>query len=220
MSLEIKFCPNCNNILNITKNPPKSKQTVQVQQNIETPNTISDTETSDSEDEYDEQDDTQDDSTKIEKILEKLAKSEVVTDAELGDFKFEQFMKHKTYQKMDKKTKSTLQAKLASFYEKLEDSTSAYYFCGICSYAKPIEAGTLVASRTSSGSTNMYMNMDKLKNRVHNKMLPFTRNYICTNTKCISHTDHTKREAVMFRVGNSIQSWYTCTACQSNWKGE
>jgi hypothetical protein len=161
-----------------------------------------------------------DDGTKIEQIIEKLSTNQNVTDNELGDFKLEQFLKHKAYQKLDKKIKPTVQTKLTAFYEKLEDATSAYYHCGICSYAKPIEPETLVASRMGSGSTNMYMNMDKLKNRVNNSILPYTRNYICTNKNCVSHNDHTKREAVMFRVGSSVQMWYTCCACQSNWKGE
>ena len=37
------FCPNCDNILNISKNPPKNKQ-LSAQLDMNTPNTISDTE--------------------------------------------------------------------------------------------------------------------------------------------------------------------------------
>lgn len=214
MSLEIKFCPTCNNILNITKNPPKNKQVNQLQ-TIKTPETIS---VSDEENQV--VDDIMDDSKKIEQIIEKIANNKNVDDAELGDFKLEQFLKHKTYQKLEKKIKQNVQLKLTSFYEKIEDATSAYYHCAICSYSKPIDAGTLIASRMSSGATNMYINMDKLKNRVNNSILPYTRNYICTNPKCVSHNDHTKREAVMFRIGSSVQMWYTCCACQNSWKGE
>lgn len=214
MSLEIKFCPTCNNILNITKNPPKGKPAGQVP-NLETPNTISDSDVEDN-----QQDEVIDESAKIEQIINKLANNEVVPDNDLGDFKLEQFLKHKTYQKLDKKVKPSVQVKLTTFFEKLEDATSAYYYCGICSYAKVIEPGMLVASRVGLESTNMYMNSDKLKNRVHNSILPYTRNYICTNKNCASHNDHSKREAVMFRTGNSVQIWYTCCACQSSWKGE
>ncbi len=214
VTLEIKFCPTCNNILNITKNPPKNKQAGPIQ-NLETPNTVSATDNEDQ-----QPDDVMDDSTKIEQIINKLANNEAVSENDLGDFKLEQFLKHKTYQKLDKKIKPNVQVKLTTFFEKLEDATSAYYHCGICSYTKPIEPGTLVASRMSSGATNMYMNMDRLKNRVHNSILPYTRNYICTNKNCVSHNDHSKREAVMFRVGSSVQVWYTCCACQSSWKGE
>lgn len=221
MSLEIKFCPTCNNILNITKNPPKTKQIGQ-SVGFETPDTVSNfNNSSNSDDEIDgPTDKTTIDSTKIELIIEKLAANQAVSDNDLGDFKLEQFLKHKAYQKLDKKIKPTVQIKLTTFYEKIEDATSAYYYCGICFYTKPIEPGMLVASRMGSGATNMYMNMDRLKNRVNNSILPYTRNYICTNKNCVSHNDHSKREAVMFRVGSSVQIWYTCCSCQSSWKGE
>ena len=218
MSLEIKFCPTCNNILNITKNPPKNKQNIQIIQNLQienTPETVSD---SNNEGEPIGIED--DEITKIQQIIEKLSKNENVDDNELVDFKLEQFLKHKSYQKLEKKIKQNVNLKLTSFYEKIEDATNAYYFCAICSYFKPIEAGTLVASRMSTNGANVYMNMDKLKNRVNNGMLPYTRNYICTNDKCVSHKDHSKREAVMFRIGTSVQMWYTCCACQNSWKGE
>ena len=223
MSLEIKFCPTCNNILNITKNPPKYKQNIQNIQNMNTPDTISVTDNNDSDNEnknMEKQIEPEDETQKLDQMIEKMANNQNVDESELVDFKLEQFLKNKTYQKLDKKTKQNVQLKLTSFYEKIEDATSAYYYCTICLYYKPIEPGTLVTSRMSTNGANMYMNMDKLKNRVNNGILPYTRNYICTNEKCVSHKDHSKREAVMFRIGSSVQMWYTCCACQSSWKGE
>lgn len=225
MSQEIKFCPNCNNILNITKNPPKKKQTSQFQQIAETPNTISEMSNNSSVDEEqdehgDKQNEVVDESKKIEEILSKLEKGETVADAEYNDLRFEQFTKHKNYTKLDKKLKPEIQAKLIAHYEKLEDATSAYYMCNICYYSKPIEAGTLIMTKMSTGVTGTYMNYDKLKNRVYNKMLGYTRNYICYNDKCASHNDPSKREAVIYRVGSNVQAWYTCKTCQTYWKGE
>lgn len=226
MSLEIKFCPTCNNLLNITKDPPKNKQVAGPVVNLETPNTVSADDDQQSDDDNIDVDvgvdvvDAISDSTKIEQLINKLANNENIVESELGDFKLEQFVKHKTYQKLEKKIKQSVQIKLTTFFEKLEDATSAYYHCRTCSYAKPIDAGMLVASRMGSGSTNMYMNMDKLKNRVYNSINAYTRNYICTNKNCVSHNDHSKREAVMFRIGGSVQIWYTCCACSSSWKGE
>ena len=244
MSLEIKFCPNCINILNITKNPPKKKQVALSAPDLETPNTVSGSESdseddnlsqtsknssdSDSENENDNNEDNKeqkeiaDNLAKVEKIIGKLEKGESVPDTDFGEFRLEQFTKHKAYMKLDKKIKPTVQAKLISYYEKVDDATSAYYACDICSYSKAIEPGTLISSRMSTGVTNTYMNFDKLKNRAHNKMLGYTRNYICVNKNCVSHGDHSKREAVIYRVGNSIQAWYTCRApnCQAYWKGE
>lgn len=223
MSQEVKFCPNCNNILNITKNPPKKKQTAQIQQIVDTPDTISDTMSMNSEDEQKDEAQTEinNDSETIEMLLKKLENNEKISVNDFGDLRFEQFTKHKYYTKLDKKTKSIVQAKLISHYEKLEDNTSAYYSCVICSYSKPIEPGTLILTKISTGITGTYMNYDKLKNRVHNKMLGYSRNYICSNDKCVSHNDHSKREAVIYRIGStSTQAWYTCCACQAYWKGE
>lgn len=224
MSLEIKFCPTCNNILNITKNPPKNKQIGQIDDvGVGTPDTVSD---SANENKIVDKivdnviDNVVDDAKKIDQIILKLSNDQNVTENEMIDFKLEQFIKNKIYQKLDKKTKPIVQAKLIAFYEKIEDSTSAYYHCVICSYTKPIESGMLVASRTNYGDTKIYLNTDKLKNKVNNSILPYTRNYICINKNCISHTDHTKREAVMYRIGNSIQVWYTCCECKNSWKGE
>lgn len=216
MSQEVKFCPNCNNILNITKNPPKKKQTVQAQQILDTPDTISDIASNLDE----EPNDIFDDSKNIEDLLKKLENNEKIIDTDFGDLRFEQLTKHKYYTKLDKKTKLAVQAKLTSHYEKIEDNTSAYYSCVICSYSKPIEPQTLILTKISSGITGTYMNYDKLKNRSHNKMLGYSRNYICYNDKCVSHNDHEKREAVIYRIGSSIQAWYTCCACQTYWKGE
>jgi hypothetical protein len=223
MSQEVKFCPNCDNILNITKNPPKKKQTGQIFPENDTPNTVSNSESdtdSNLPDNEMEQQEVVDNSTKVENIIVKLQKDEVVPDTYFGDLRLEQFIKNKAYIKLDKKTKPLVQAKLISYYEKIEDITSAYYFCGICSYSKPIDAGTLIASKMNSGVTGTYMNYDKLKNRKHNKMLGYTRNYKCDNSKCVSHTDHSKREAVIYRIGGNVQAWYTCRACESYWKGE
>lgn len=217
MSLEIKFCPTCNNILNISKNPPKNRQTINIT-NFETPNTVSSIDNNNLI--VDDIDDEMNDDKVIENILNLLSQNIDVPEYELSDFKLEQFSKHKFYQKLDKKTKSIVNAKLSAFFEKLEDSTSAFYHCAICSYSKPIEPGMLIASRIGSSSENTYMNIDKMKNRIYNSVLPYTRKYICTNKNCVSHTDFSKREAVMFRNGNSVQIWYTCCACQSSWKGE
>lgn len=233
-TLEIKFCPNCDNILNISKNPPKARQNFLVQ-NLETPDTVtdngdikadlnSDNESLNSEISEDKNDDIENeisnDQEKMDVIINKIISSGVINDPNMNDLKLEQFLKNKTYQKLDKKTKSSVSSKLISYYEKIDDTTSAYYYCGICSYAKPIESGTLVASRMCSGFTNSYMNTDRLKNKVNDKMLPFTRNYICINNKCESHINHNKREAVIYRIGGSIQAWYTCCECKSHWKGE
>ena len=126
-SLEIKFCPTCNNILNITKNPPKNKQISNNNpaMNLETPNTVSDYDSDGQSDNgkvnnktVDNKTDVVDDSVKIEQVINKLANNKEVTENDFSDFKLEQFLKHKTYQKLDKKTKSVVQLKITTFLKK------------------------------------------------------------------------------------------------------
>jgi hypothetical protein len=213
------FCPNCDNILNISKNPPKNN--LGAINNTSTPNTVSD---SDSEKERDDENIRQNEL--FEEVINKLLAGEVVSDSALTEINSTQLIKNKAFQKLDKKQKSLIQSKLASFTEKLDDATNAYYFCKNCMYSKIIEAGSLIVSRVGGSkdlTTTKYVNFNKLKNRIHSKSLPITRNYICINDKCDTHkTDKNKKdkEAVFYRLGTSMQVWYTCKACGSYWQGE
>ena len=209
------FCPTCENTLDISKTQPKSKkQHIQ----LETPNTVSsseiETDIALSENNID------DTSNNINTIIIKMAAGEKISDKELNEYRLDQFVKNKTYQKLDKKTKPDVLAKLVSHFEKLEDSTSAFYVCKNCMYARSIDSGTLIASKMSLGIGGGYTNFDKFKNMIYNKTSPRTKNYICIDEKCVSHKDNTKREAVFYRMGDGLQVWYTCVACQNYWKGE
>jgi hypothetical protein len=222
MSLEIKFCPNCNNILNITKTNTNKNKIGAME--VDTPNTISDTEEDDDEDMESKKDNSNEVDVvvfdAVDNLIEKIINGTEISEVDLVDLKYEQIIRHKSYVKLDKKTKMNIQTKLVTFFEKIEDSTSAYYHCVICSYTKAIEPKTIVSSRIGTNSTEMYINIDKLQNKTNHSILPRTRNYICINNKCESHNNHEKREAVMYRIGSGVQVWYTCCECKSYWKGE
>ena len=204
------FCPHCDNILNISKNPPKNNQkVVEIDQNIES--------------DFDDKNNDQENNDKqIENIINKLEKDENI-DSLLNDFRLEQIIKHKYFQKLDKKTKSQMLTKLTNFYEKVDDAVGAYYFCKICLYSKAIEPGSLIVSRINTGTSANYINPERLENRKHSKILPMTRNYICSNKKCptnLTGVDKQPKEAVFFRVIGSMQAWYTCKPCGNYWKGQ
>jgi uncharacterized Zn finger protein (UPF0148 family) len=220
MSREIKFCPNCDNILDITKNPQKKNNNEYIQQIEQTPTTISDVNSDINEDLDINTENINSTENIIKDLLIKIKDGKTVNETEILDYKLEQFVKNKFFIEQDKKTKSIIQSKLISLIEKIEDYINWYYTCNVCYYYKSIESGALIMTETNTESSNTYMNYDKLKNRKHNKMLGYTRNYICNNTKCVSHKDATKREAVMYRIGNNMQIWYTCRECESYWKGE
>jgi len=217
------FCPNCDNILNISKNPPKSSN-LGVIGNLSTPDTISNSSDSDMDIEK-ENDDKQ--IELFEQTITKLLAGEIIPDSTLSEINFIQLTKNKTYQKLDKKQKSLIQSKLSSYIEKMDDATNAYYFCKNCLYSKIIDAGSLIVTRAAGGGADTtvtkYVNFNKLRNRIYNKSLPITRNYICINDKCDTNkTDKLRKdkEAVFYRLGTSIQVWYTCKVCGNSWQGE
>jgi hypothetical protein len=239
-----KYCPNCNNILDISKNPPKNKshgtQHTDKKNSIDdipTPTTVSDLEDSDDTDSGDSLDGTDSINTEerekeqlekenaetdklIEDVIDKLSKGEVVSDSMLIDVRMDQVIKHKSYQKLDKKLKAQIQSKLSTYTDKIDDSISAYYSCKNCLYSKIIDPETLIISRINGNSSNNYINLDKLKNRIHSKILPVSRNYICVNKKCPTNEKGETKEAVFFRISGSLQVWYTCKVCESYWKGQ
>lgn len=213
------FCPNCENILNISKNPPKNKQQSS-QLNIHTPESVSEDDDK-NENEEDIKEEVKNDN--IEEIINKLANEEIVPDSVLNEIKMEQITKHKTYQKLEKKKKTQILSKLTTFYEKMEDAVGAYYTCKNCMYSEAIEPGTLIVSRINTGTSTNYINLDKLENRKNSKILPITRNYICNNKKCPTNDtgpNKKSKEAVFYRVNGNMQAWYTCRVCGSYWKGQ
>lgn len=99
--------------------------------------------------------------------------------------------------------------------QSFDNNTQAYYFCKSCNWSLKIEPETRILNKTSVDNKMTYLNIDKYKNKMHSKILPYTRNYICPNKKCISNTDNEKHEAVMFRINNTMRIIYTCCACNS-----
>lgn len=209
-----KFCPNCDNILDIGKTPLKSQQKLLL---TDTPDTISDTES-----------DTGDDN--ISFIIKKILNNKIVSVDELQNINADKkilkqmFSSNDAYKKLNKKDKNYIDNKLNELFENFtvieDDSISAYYVCKKCFFSKKMDQQTTVIIRNSEDNTDSYINMNKFKNTIYNNALPRTRRFICVNKSCISHKDNTKREAVFYRLPDSTQVYYTCCACQSYWKGE
>ena len=233
------FCPNCNNILDISKNPPKISSEPTGSTNMElneligeTPNTVSDENTElepivkssskkEKEKEIKEEIIKEDINEKISTTIQRIVNDQNVSVDDIKDFRYDQIIKSDSFKNLDKKTKAKVQPKISSLFD-IKDTASqtAYHICRNCYYHKQIESGTLITSKMNTGSSNNYFNMERLKNLTDSKILPVTRNYLCTNDKCISYKDHTKREAVIYRIGTNLQVWYICKACKSYWKGE
>ena len=192
----MSFCPNCNSILDISKTGIKKVYNVD-----ETPSEMSDT-----------------NEDKINDLIEKIIENKNVDNIE--NLHLDQITAHESFQKLDKQKRAMVVSKIESLLSRQDDTTSAYYRCKGCGYTEMIKTATLIATKIGTSSKINYGNMDKYKNKIYNRALPFTRRYICPNKDCIGNKDPNKHEAVMYRLGESMQMGYTCRACQSVFIGQ
>lgn len=91
-------------------------------------------------------------------------------------------------------------------------SNVAYFICKFCKNNKPIKPQTLIYSK----NYNTTIEVEDYTFAVHDQTLPRTRNYICKNPKCKTHTDPQIKEAVLTK-NSTEQIVYICTVCLSNW---
>ena len=213
MSYEL-YCPNCENILDITKSIPKKIKIKE--QNIKTPSHVSNDEDSDSSNSSDS------DSEQLSDIIKKIVKDETITNDELDILKNTKLSEIKEFQELDKNKKNLVQEKLT---EKLDNNISAHWICKNCLFTKPIDKGTQILSRISSeittiSSVSTSENLDKFKNKAYSKILPLTRNYNCVNKNCDTYKKNVPKEAVFYRIYGTMQTWYTCRICNNYWKNE
>jgi len=200
----ISFCPNCNNILDITKS---AKQVGGAKDE-----TYNDSETS-SEHELSE--------TLIQKILHNhKIDSETASSIEL-----DVIIKSDEYKKLEVDQKELVYNKIQDLKpaedkkELLEKNITkqtekAYFICESCGYLEPIKEGTEIFSRVSSDIVQNYSGSE-INDMKFSSILPRTRKYICPNKNCESHTDNSKREAVFFRLNNTYRLKYICLACDA-----
>lgn len=202
----ISFCPNCNNILDITKSAKQIGGAKHQSENT----TESD---SDSSSEYSE--------TLIQKLLHNhKIDSETVISIDLNDI-----IKGDEYKKLDVEQKELIYNKiqdLKPIEEKKESleknitkqSEKAYFICDSCGYLEPIKEGTEIFSRVSSDIVQNYAGSE-IGDMKFSSILPRTRKYICPNKDCESHENISKREAVFFRLNNTYRIKYICLVCDA-----
>ena len=93
-----------------------------------------------------------------------------------------------------------------------------YFVCTTCGNTETMKPRTLIVSRKSQNISKEYFGNDiDPKNLTDVSVLPHSRDYICPNKKCVTHPDPQKRDAVMFRIGNSLRMMYMCTLCNAMW---
>ncbi len=112
------------------------------------------------------------------------------------------------------KTQSLIYKQSRSEQLEISDKNIAYYRCTYCNYTEYIKPGKLIYSKSSEyeiGQTSF-----DTTNMKYNPIIPYTRNYICPNGKCISHKKPGKKEAKFFRIGEKYNTIYICMACDES----
>ncbi|ARF09494.1 DNA-dependent RNA polymerase subunit Rpb9 [Indivirus ILV1] len=187
------FCPNCNNIFDITKNPHGDKQSGGSKNYLT--------------------------------VINNIINDEEVTESDTKDITLTELINEPHYKKLSSDKKELVYNKLQQLLpvDKKEveanagtlSQDKAYFICKNCGFLKPIEENTLIFSRVSNDISQSYTSSD-VSDMANSDILPRTRKYICSNKKCVSNSDPSKKEAIFFRVNNSYNIRYVCLACKKN----
>jgi DNA-directed RNA polymerase subunit M/transcription elongation factor TFIIS len=185
------FCPNCNNIFDITKSATQTGGANDNEEKII--ESILNNEPVDI------------------KILDALDMDNLVKSNSYKKLKqkHKEFVFNKLQDLMPVEKK-----KIVKEYLNKPQGDKAFFICKNCGYLKQIEENTLIFSKVSNDVAESYTTSD-FTEMSYSDILPRTRKYICPNPKCISAQDYSKREAVFFRLNNTFKVKYICLACQT-----
>lgn len=201
------YCPNCNNIYDITRTIPNTPQ-----QNTLVGGAISDT--------PDAISSTTNTIDEIQSIIDFILKNNNINIENLKGYTATDILQSDQYKKLQSKSKNNIAAKLNQFEKSNRDNTitNAYFICRNCGKHEIMKPDTLII-RKNYGDTTVSdeVDMDRQKNMAFVKCIPITRNYVCHNIKCESHKNHTKRRAKFYRMPGSFTIRYICLTCSESW---
>lgn len=194
------FCPNCNNTFDITRSIPE----ISTQIGGTTPSVV----------------------LSSSDIIEKIFHNNI-TVQDLSGIVINDFIKTSDYKNLSNEKKelvfNVIQDLLPKNKKKIMDNVSnavsdnnnsAFFLCTNCGHVRKIENRTLIFSRTAETIMQSYDTCD-YADLIHSNILPHTRNYVCSNDTCQSHSDMSKKDAIFFRVGNGYSIKYICLTCES-----
>jgi len=93
-------------------------------------------------------------------------------------------------------------------------SNIAYFICKFCKNYRPITAGTLIYSKNYNSIA--VAETEDYTYALYDHTLPRTRNYICKNPECATHSDDALKEAILTK-NVMEQIVYICTYCSTSW---
>lgn len=210
------YCPNCNNIYDITKNITSTLNLEQTGGQIsDTPESISSITTSN-----------MSEADTISLIIKKILNGDQVS---INDIKFitlDALTKHPNYKKLQGKNKELILNRLSelspSFSSPIKTTSAmannAFFLCKNCGNFEPIKPSTLLIRKLYDANfeTELEDNI-KFQEMAQVKCLPITRNYICPNKKCPSLNNFSLRSARFYRIPGSFRIRYVCISCEESW---
>lgn len=194
----MKYCPKCDNIMDIGRSAPKSNL------NIE-PTSLSFTDKS-------TQKSVIDDDENIIRVINMLKNNIDVSNEKIN---FSDLMKHKEFTSLKDKDKKEF-TKIIKGIE--DESISAFLICKNCTYSEKLVDRTLILSKMSSSKNSNFDDFSKYKYMKYDNTLPHTRDYICKNDKCKTNTDFKLKNAKWFRPNReNYVTYYICCVCDTIW---
>lgn len=193
----MKYCPKCDNIMDISRSAPKVSINVN-------PTSLSNTTEKSvvNDDEH---------NTKIVNMF----KNNIDISNEKIDY--DQLVKNKEFVNLKDKEKKELN-KIVKGIE--DESLSAFMICKNCSYYEKIINRTMVLNKMSTNSTsgNELNDYSKYKYMRYDNTLPHTRDYVCKNKDCKTHKNPELKDAKWFRPNpKTYETFYVCTECGIVW---
>lgn len=203
------YCPNCNNIYDITKNIPENPNTTS-----ETPSQVSST-----------TDLQVPNKNTISSIVRDIVNKKDVDEDIMKNITIDTLLDNIVYKRLGERNKKVVYDKfvelIPDFANPPQITSNAYFMCTNCGNHEPIKSNTLIINKTYTEEVgdddDIDNSIEKYKKMVHNDILPITRNYICPNKNCKSHSDHSLRSAKFFRNPSSFRVRYICMECREIW---
>ncbi len=202
------FCPQCENVYDITDN---------VKQALLQKGGVKDTD-SESEDEIITSD--------IKSIIHKILTGTIEKSDNIEYINENDILQHKEFNKLSSDEQATVIQKMKLYISPKEkvvyqsptnniDTSSAYFVCYNCKYYEKIIPTTMIYSR-SINTTSEYINLNSHRYNGEEDILPRDRNYTCPNEECPTHKDYRLKEKVTKRHKSS-KIIHTCRVCTKSW---
>jgi hypothetical protein len=122
-----------------------------------------------------------------------------------------------------KHTKTDEKNKLINLYIKMSETkrsiTKYVLKCTTCGSEYPLQPETVIYSLNFKKQQSTF-NDSIIDLKLYDPTLPRTKDYICTNTSCPTHSktfDQSQKEAVFYRAEGTYHLKYACLCCKTNW---